>query len=162
RIIAAPEAIGSLDITRLRSELRTAVADAATLHATLGARHPRLQVAEQRVSLARTAITAEIGRLLDAAELALQRAEQQAAALSQQMEAATAALQDTDSRRIRLRQLDRVAEASRAIYEDALLRSRETAEQAQIDTLNAQIVSRAVAPMERSFPPKLSLLLPLG
>ncbi|MHA6730807.1 GumC family protein [Devosia sp. A369] len=162
RIIAAPEAIGSVDITRLRSELQSAVADAATLRATLGARHPRLQVAEQGVALARTAITAEIGRLLDAAELGLQRAEQQAGALSQQMEAATTALQDTDSRRIRLRQLERVAEASRAIYEDALLRSRETAEQAQIDTLNAQIVSRAVAPMERSFPPKLSLLLPLG
>ena len=43
-----------------------------------------------------------------------------------------------------------------------LLRSRETAEQARIDTLNAQIVSEAAPPATRSFPPKLTLLLPVA
>ncbi|HTM77211.1 MAG TPA: GNVR domain-containing protein, partial [Devosia sp.] len=64
--------------------------------------------------------------------------------------------------RVRLRQLEREAEASRAVYQDALLRSRETAEQARIDTLNAQVVSQAAPPASRSFPPKLTLLLPVA
>src|SRR5690606_11234102 len=68
RIIAAPEALGSADITRLRADLQTAAADAAVLRATLGARHPRLQVAEERAAMARAAIAAEVRRLLAAAE----------------------------------------------------------------------------------------------
>ncbi|HWU19015.1 MAG TPA: Wzz/FepE/Etk N-terminal domain-containing protein, partial [Devosia sp.] len=39
RIAAAPEAMGSPDITRLRDQLQTALADAAVLRATLGAQH---------------------------------------------------------------------------------------------------------------------------
>lgn len=159
---AAPEAMGSADVTRLRDQLQTANADAAALRATLGAQHPRLLVAEQRVTGARAALTAEVGRLLTAADLTLQRAQDNANSLRTRLESATANLQATDSKRIRLRQLEREAEASRAVYQDALLRSRETAEQARLDTLNAQVVSQAVAPSDRSFPPKPSMLLPLG
>lgn len=162
RLAAAPEAVGSEAMAQLRVELQAAVADAAVLGASLGSRHPRLLVAQERVATARAAITTEIERLLASAELGLQRANDNAAALQAQLAAATTDLQDTGAKRIRLRQLEREAEASRAVYEDALLRSRETAEQAQVDTLNAQIVSRAAPPAERSFPPKLSLLLPLG
>jgi len=162
RIIAAPEALGSPEMTRLRAEWQTAAADAAILGATLGARHPRRIVAEERIATIRAAIRGEIGRLVTAAELALQRARDSEAALSAQMRTATAQLQDDDASRIRLRQLEREAEASRAVYEDALLRSRETAEQAAVDTINAQVVSPAVPPLERNFPPRLSLMLPLG
>lgn len=162
RIAAAPEAMGSVDIARLRDQLQTALADAAILRATLGAQHPRLLVAEERIAGARVAIDAEVQRLLTAADLTLQRAEDNAADLRTRLYDATANLQATDAKRIRLRQLEREAEASRAVYQDALLRSRETAEQARLDTLNAQVVSQAVAPSERSFPPKASVLLPLG
>ena len=162
RILAAPEAVGSAEIARLRAQLQAALADAATLDATLGARHPRRQVAAGQVALARRAIAAELDRLVAAAELGVERAERQAAQLTGQLAGATSALQQTDASRIRLRQLERESEAAREIYEGALLRSRETAEQARIDTLNAQVVSHAVPPTERSFPPKPSLLLPLG
>lgn len=162
RIVAAPEALGSAEMTRLRAEWQMAAGDAAILRATLGARHPRLRLAEERLATARAAIRGEVGRLVTAAELALQRARDNAASLDAQMSAATTRLQNDDASRIRLRQLEREAEASRAVYEDALLRSRETAEQAAVDTLNAQVVSPAVPPLERNFPPRLSLLLPLG
>lgn len=162
RMVAAPEALGSPEMTRLRAEWQAAAADAAILRATLGDRHPRLVVAEERLATARAAIRSEIGRLIAAAELALSRARDNEASLATRMNQATAQLQDDDASRIRLRQLEREAEASRAVYEDALLRSRETAEQAALDTLNAQIVSPAVPPPERNFPPRLSLLLPLG
>src|SRR5690606_37006722 len=81
RSIAAPEAVGSADITRLRTELQAALAEAAVLSATLGARHPRLLVAAERARMARSTIAAEVARLLAAAELGLQRSQQHAEAL---------------------------------------------------------------------------------
>ncbi len=162
RIMALPEAQASPDMVRLRDQLQTASSEAAVLAATLGAQHPRLLAAAERVSGARLALDAEIARMLAGAELNLDRARDNAASLDNRVAGLTGDLQTTDSKRVRLRQLEREAEASRAVYEDALLRSRETAEQAQIDTLNAQVVSPAAPPVSRSFPPKLSLLLPLA
>ncbi|MET3898829.1 succinoglycan biosynthesis transport protein ExoP [Devosia sp. UYZn731] len=162
RIMALPEAQGSPDMVRLRGELQVASSDAAVLSATLGAQHPRLLAAKERVAGARAALNAEIDRLLASAELNLDRAKDNAASLDGRVSGLTGDLQSTDSKRVRLRQLEREADASKAVYEDALLRSRETAEQAQIDTLNAQVVSQASPPVSRSFPPKLSLLLPVA
>jgi succinoglycan biosynthesis transport protein ExoP len=162
RLAAAPEIAGSTDMARLRTDLQTALAEAAVLQASLGARHPSLLAAQERVASARDAIAAEIDRLVVTTELALDRARGQAASLTTRYDSVAAQLQATDQDRIRLRQLQREADASRAVYEDALLRSRETAEQAQIDTLNAQVVSRATPPVEASFPPRPAMLLTLG
>ena len=162
RLAASPEAMGSPDMTRLRSEVQAAAADHSVLGASFGARHPRVLAAEERLAGAQAAITAEGARLLAGAELTLQRAQDSAAVLSSQLASKTTALQTTDTKRVRLRQLQREAEASRAVYEDALLRSRETAEQARLDTLNAQVVSQATPPADRSFPPKITALVPLG
>ena len=162
RLAASPEAMGSPDMTRLRGEVQAAAADRSVLGASFGARHPRVLAAEERLMGAQAAITAEGARLLAAAELTLQRAQDSAAALDNQLANKTTALQTTDAKRVRLRQLQREADASRAVYEDALLRSRETAEQARLDTLNAQVVSEASPPADRSFPPKITALVPLG
>jgi uncharacterized protein involved in exopolysaccharide biosynthesis len=162
RIMALPEAQASPDMVRLRGELQIASSDAAVLAATLGAQHPRLLAAQERVAGARAALDGEIGRMLASAELNLDRMKDNAASLGSRVAGLTGDLQSTDSKRVRLRQLEREADASKAVYEDALLRSRETAEQAQIDTLNAQVVSVASPPVSRSFPPKLSLLLPVA
>ncbi|HTM76226.1 MAG TPA: GumC family protein [Devosia sp.] len=162
RIMALPEAQASPDMVRLRGEFQTAGSEAAVLAASLGSQHPRLLAAEQRASAARGALDAEIGRMLASAELNLDRARDNAASLDARVSGLTGDLQHTDTKRVRLRQLEREAEANRAVYQDALLRSRETAEQARIDTLNAQVVSQASPPVSRSFPPKLTLLLPVA
>jgi uncharacterized protein involved in exopolysaccharide biosynthesis len=147
---------------RLRGEFQTAASQVAVLAASLGRQHPRLLAAQQQAGAARVALDAEISRMLTSAELNLDRAKDNAASLDIHVSGLTGTLQATDTKRVRLRQLEREAEASRAIYEDALLRSRETAEQARIDTLNAQVVSQAAPPASRSFPPKLTLLLPVA
>lgn len=162
RLSAAPEIAGSPDMSRLRADLQSATATHAALGVTLGARHPSLLAAGESVAVARAAIAAEVDRQIAATELALERAQEQSASLASTFTDVTTQLQQADTSRIRLRQLQREAEASRAIYQDALLRSRETAEQARIDTLNAQVVSRATPPVERSFPPRPLVLVLLG
>ena len=63
---------------------------------------------------------------------------------------------------MQLRQLERDAESSRAVYEDALLRSRQTREQEQVNTANVQVISEAAAPIQKRFPPRLTVLVPLA
>jgi uncharacterized protein involved in exopolysaccharide biosynthesis len=55
---------------------------------------------------------------------------------------------------VRLRELEREVEASRAVYEAFLVRSRETQEQERLDTANIRVISDAQAPIERYFPPR--------
>jgi len=52
-------------------------------------------------------------------------------------------------------------QASRAVYESFLVRSRETGEQEQVDTKNIRIISKADRPLYRSSPPP-SLILGLA
>jgi polysaccharide biosynthesis transport protein len=60
---------------------------------------------------------------------------------------------------VRLRELEREVEASRAVYEAFLVRARETQEQERLDTANVRVISDAQAPIERSFPPRRLVML---
>ena len=59
---------------------------------------------------------------------------------------------------MRLRELEREVEASRAIYQAFLTRARETGEQQSIDNTNARVISSATPPRDKSWPPRLLLL----
>src|SRR5262249_41934964 len=62
---------------------------------------------------------------------------------------------------VRLRELEREAEASRAIYAAFLTRARETGEQQMVDTTNARVISSATPPRDKSWPPRI-LILAIG
>ena len=59
---------------------------------------------------------------------------------------------------MRLRELEREVEASRAVYQAFLTRARETGEQQSIDNTNARVISKATPPRDKSWPPRLLLL----
>jgi uncharacterized protein involved in exopolysaccharide biosynthesis len=61
---------------------------------------------------------------------------------------------ETSRASVRLRELEREVEASRAVYEAFLVRARETQEQERLDTANVRVISDAQVPVERSFPPR--------
>jgi succinoglycan biosynthesis transport protein ExoP len=60
---------------------------------------------------------------------------------------------------VKLRELEREVDASRAVYESFLQRARETREQERLDTVNVRVLSDAQAPLERSWPPRRLILL---
>ena len=64
----------------------------------------------------------------------------------------------TNEAMVTLRELERDVQASRAVYEAFLVRARETGEQERLDTKNIRVISRADAPLRRSFPPSNTLL----
>ena len=63
-----------------------------------------------------------------------------------------------DKASVRLRELQRELDTARSVYASFLQRARETGEQASIDTTNARVITRALPPLQRSWPP-LSLLV---
>jgi uncharacterized protein involved in exopolysaccharide biosynthesis len=64
----------------------------------------------------------------------------------------------TSQASVRLRELEREAEASRALYQSFLTRARETGEQQSIDNTNLRVISKATPPRDKSWPPRLLLI----
>src|SRR5690606_7863557 len=114
----SPEAMGSTELARMRDELTRARNDMALLGSTLGPRHQRLVAARSQLEAIRQGISAELERLASNAALAHQRAQSQFEAAVAALAPLTGQMQDMDASRIQLRQLERQAESSRAVYEE--------------------------------------------
>jgi len=164
QFLSSPIATASPDLMRLRGDLERANAQLTTLEVTLGDRHPRILTAKGEVSAARNAINAEMNRLARNANIAYKQAQSDYETAVNALKPLVARVQDIDAARVQLRQLQREADSARAVYEEALTRSRQTREQGLVNTLNAQIITMASTPLRRKSPPsaKVMLLLSIG
>ncbi|TIX79634.1 MAG: succinoglycan biosynthesis protein exop, partial [Mesorhizobium sp.] len=66
---------------------------------------------------------------------------------------------DVNSDLVTLRELEREAAAKRSVYEQYLLRAKETGEQKDINTANINVISRAFAPLEPNGPSRAVTVL---
>ncbi len=162
RFLSSAEALKSTDVSRLRGDLERAQASIGNLSATLGPRHPQRLAAQSQLDAINRSIGQEIQRLQSNAQLAYDRAKTERTAAAAQVSRLSDQLKKMDSLRVHLRQLERDAQSSREVYEEALLRTRETREQGKLSTINVQVVSQATAPLKKKFPPSLKILLPLA
>ncbi|MEO6013985.1 MAG: GumC family protein [Devosia sp.] len=162
QFLSSPDAVASPDLIRLRGEYDQAVATLQTEAATLGPKHPTVVRLRGQVDSVSRSIATMADRLRTTAGLAYDKAAADFAAAKAALQALTATYQDSDGALVQLRQLERDAQSSRAVYEDALLRSRQTREQEQINTANVQVISEATAPIQKRFPPRLTVLVPLA
>jgi len=143
----------SATIAALRGQFATLKSRVAAQSKVLGPLHP--QVVQEGSSLAalQAEINAEVGRVVHAAKNELEQARSNVAAL--EAEAATAGkdvFTDNDAQ-VKLRELTRESAAKAAIYESFLLRAREISERQKLDTTNIRVISPAVLPKSRSWPP---------
>ena len=162
QFLSSPVATASPDLMRLRGELESAKAQLTTLEATLGSRHPRIRTAQSSVTAVQRAIDTEMRRLARNANIAYDRAKSEYDAAVGSLGPLVSQVQKIDTARIQLRQLQRDADSARAVYEEALTRSRQAREQGLVNTLNAQIITQAYAPLRRKSPPSLKILLVLA
>ena len=145
-----PEELTSEALTRLRQSYSDLAQQKAVLSATLGRRHPQRIANEEALAAGRTAIRAELGRIVGAAQTELSRAEQTNADLTKQLGNLKSKQLDTSSAFVKLRELEREVDASRAVYEAFLLRARETGEQETLNTSNVRVISEATPPLDPS------------
>lgn len=141
-------------VGNLRSQYATARQRTDALAATLGALHPRMVSARSELASLQAEIDREIARVVQTARADLERAR---GVLEQLTATASVQLGDVftdDAAQLELRQLERAAASKVALYEAYQTRAQEITQRSQINTTNIRVISPAVAPLSRSFPPR--------
>ncbi|MBR0959284.1 exopolysaccharide transport family protein [Bradyrhizobium japonicum] len=159
---AIPEALQSPTIANLRAQYADARKKYAEQAAELGPRHPALRQTEKQVEDLKRTINEEIDRFAQSAKNDLTRARDFEASLNRALEAQKRQSVQLSQAAVRLRELEREADASRDVYQSFLKRSRETEEQESLNTSAARVIGEATVPQRRSFPPAMSLFAMIG
>jgi len=159
---AIPEALQSPTIANLRAQYADARKKYAEQTAELGPRHPALRQTEKQVEDLKRTINEEIERFALSAKNDLTRARDYEASLNRALEAQKRQSVQLSQAAVRLRELEREADASREVYQSFLKRSRETEEQETLNTSAARVIGEATVPQRRSFPPTMGLFAMIG
>ncbi|MBR0787111.1 exopolysaccharide transport family protein [Bradyrhizobium iriomotense] len=159
---AIPEALQSPTIANLRAQYAEARKKYAEQAGELGPRHPALRQTEKQVEDLKRTISEEIDRFAQSAKNDLTRARDYEASLNRALEAQKRQSVQLSQAAVRLRELEREADASRDVYQSFLKRSRETEEQETLNTSAARVIGEATVPQRRSFPPAMSLFAMIG
>jgi polysaccharide biosynthesis transport protein len=157
---AIPEAVQSSTLGLLRDQYGTIARQEANLAAELGPRHPHVIEARAQLAKAQQQIGNEIARIAEASRIDYERALANETTLTTNLATLKQRSMDTSLAFVKLRELEREAEASRAVYESFLVRTREIREQERLDTANVRVLSDAEPPRNRSWPPRRLVLLP--
>lgn len=147
-----PEEIASDAMNDLRSQYAKLKQEADRADVRLGPRHPERLALDAQLAGARQRIAAELRRIGSSLQTDLKRAVQ----LEQQLSSRLAQLKvrsgDVNSDLVTARELEREANAKRAVYEAFLLRAKQTGEQRDINTANISVISKAYAPLDPTGP----------
>ncbi|MGB3536970.1 MAG: GumC family protein, partial [Mesorhizobium sp.] len=141
-----PEEISSDAMNDLRSQYAKLKQEADRADVRLGPRHPERLALDAQLAGARERIAAELRRIASSLQTDLTRAVQ----LEQQLASRLAQLKvrsgDVNGDLVTARELERDANAKRAVYEAFLLRAKQTSEQKDINTANISVISKAYPP----------------
>ncbi len=149
-------------LTALRTQYATLKQRVDAMAMTYGPRYPELVSAQSQLSGLQAQISQETSRILRAAKLDLEQANSVVETLRIQTETARSAVSlDTDAQ-VTLNDLERDRLAKTTLYQTYLTRAQEIAQRQQIDTTNIRIVSTALPPKSRSWPPGTALLAIAG
>ncbi|OLP58151.1 hypothetical protein BJF93_05860 [Xaviernesmea oryzae] len=140
---AFPEEIASATLQELRKQYAQARSQLSAMEASLGPRHPQRLAAAQALESARTEIGNELRRIAASTQTELQRALRTEQDLLQQLATRKAQQVDNSSSYIELRELERKANATRAIYETFLKRAGETGEEEKLTSRNIRVIAEA-------------------
>jgi succinoglycan biosynthesis transport protein ExoP len=149
-------------LAKLRADYATAKKRVDALAATLGPRHPELATARAELDALGGEVNIEVKRLVESARTDLQRARDVFQQLSNAAGNQLGNVFSDEKAQLELRQLERTASSAVAIYEAYLNRAGQVAERSQINTSKVRVISPAVPPMVRSYPPRTVLLMAGG
>jgi polysaccharide biosynthesis transport protein len=155
---AFTEAVQSQTMAALRSQYADVMRREAEQTTSLGERHPTVIEVRAQGQRLRRVIAEEINRIAEAARSDYERARASEESLARSLEALKRNTMTTNEARVGLREIERDVQASRAVYESFLVRSRETGVQEWLDTKNVRVISKADVPLRRSWPPSYALI----
>lgn len=154
-----PEEINSNTMSELRSQYAALKQEADRAAIRFGPRHPELQALNAQLAGSRERIAGELRRIASSLQVDLRRAVQLEQDLASRLAQLKVRSGDVNSDLVTLRELEREAAAKRSVYEQYLLRAKETGEQKDINTANINVISRAFAPLEPNGPSRAVTVL---
>jgi succinoglycan biosynthesis transport protein ExoP len=155
------EALSSDTIVRLRAQYADLAKNGADLASKYGARHPAMATVRAQLHDTQRLINEEVQRILQSRRHTYEVAAAREASLQRSLDELQGVSTDSGQAQIRLRELQREAEANRTLYESFLARYKEASARESLEMPEARIVTKAEAPLRPSFP-KISLLLGLA
>ena len=130
----------------------------AKIASELGPRHPdRVSFEAQRSAILKQ-LEREIGVSVERAKNALDLAQRDEVSVSNDLEQLKAQKLTSNDAQVRLRALQRDADAARSVLEAVLARAKQSGEQEDLSTTNFRILSPAVAAFRVAYPPTLIVL----
>lgn len=150
------DTIGEVLTSEVIQDLRARQADIdgrrADLSSRYGSRHPEIRALDREATNVEAQIEQEITRIVSSLESEVEVARQRVQSLESSLSGLRTELTQNNRSLVRLRELERDAEASRTLYESFLNRFRQTGEQESLAEADARIVSLAAVPTAQSSP----------
>lgn len=155
------EALQSSVINELRRQQAEISREKADLENRYLPNHPEIQRINRELANTESQIQTEVRRLVSNLESEVTISRQRLNSLERNLSSMRATLAENNRASVRLRELERNAEASRTTYETYLERYKQIDDQEDLAEADARILSRATVPGSPSFP-KTSLNLAIG
>ncbi|MER8434642.1 GumC family protein [Mesorhizobium caraganae] len=154
-----PEEINSNTMSELRAQYAALKQEADRAAVRLGPRHPEYQALNAQLDGSRERIAGELRRIASSLQVDLKRSVQLEQDLASRLAQAKVQSGDVNSDLVSLRELERDATAKRSVYEQYLLRAKETGEQQNINTTNINVLTKAQPPLEPNGPSRAVIAL---
>lgn len=167
KIESVAEVMQSPAIVPLRAEEARVAREEADLLTRYGPAHPEVQkIRSQRADLRRQ-ISAEVSRVVSTLKTDFEFAQKKEESLGKSLRELTGNGQANEQAVIKLRDLERQAQANKALYETMLTRAKEAEQQTNLQTAESRIIAPALEPIFPSYPDKrrmsvMALLAGLG
>jgi polysaccharide biosynthesis transport protein len=158
-------AISSDMISRLRTQYADIAKNEADLSSKYGPRHPLVANVRAQLRDTQRLINEEIQRILQSTGRDYDVARSREASLQQSFDQLQGVSTSSGQAQVRLRELQREAEANRTLYESYLARYKETTAQESLEMPDSHVVTKASMPIAPSWPKTmfvLDLALTLG
>lgn len=155
----ATDVLQSPLIQRLREQQVSLERELSEALKTYGDRHPRIVAIRADLEEFAIRLRGEVDKIAVSLENEVLVAQAGVRTLEAELGGTRQVTDDSRQAEVRVRELERNAEASRLLYEAYLARYKRDAEQDRIQRSNARIVSPAVVPMVASSPASARILL---
>lgn len=159
---ASSTVFDSETMNALRDQRNRLQQQIGSIERTYGPRHPRMISAVSERDTLDGAMNREARRILELARADFVREQASFDAMSRRAGEEKDNVFTDNAAQVQLRDLEREAASRAAIYETYLARAQQVAERQQIDATNVRVISRAVPPKARDWPPRKIVLLAAG
>lgn len=158
-IDSLPAVLQSPLMLNLRGRQAELERQAAELSSTYTSKHPRMRDIRAQIRDLKQKIDGVTKRVVTGLRHEARMAEESYNRVAARMEELKSRMGVSNEKSVKLRELEREAQANRSMLDTLLLRSKETVDQQGIQTANTEVISRASVPFGPSFPPTAVILV---